>query len=346
MKRNSRRPRSYQGYQGNRRRRGSPLPLLLVLVLLAGAGYLVYRHFSAPAPEPSRPAVSSPDQEPGQEPGPEEPGTGPLAEHMNTPSGIPCTLTDFGAEDIYTGDLILVNNQIFYHFPENQEESLSVIYNGKSSSYYVRDTEVLLAPHALAALNEMMDAFQEQGGSKTVNVVAGFRTKEFQQHLFDQSAERNGLEHARQFVAQPGGSEHHTGLVVDFSILHSDGSSEEYRGVGEYAWLNSSCQNYGWVVRYDMAKVAFTGISNEPWHFRYVGVPHATVMVQENLCLEEYIDYIRQFTFDQEHLTVECVDGTYEIWYAEGSRIHVPDSGEYTVSGNNVDGLIVTCKVE
>ena len=59
MKRNSRRPRSYQGYQGNRRRRGSPLPLLLVLVLLAGAGYLVYRHFSAPAPEPS--GLSLPD---------------------------------------------------------------------------------------------------------------------------------------------------------------------------------------------------------------------------------------------------------------------------------------------
>ena len=68
-------------------------------------------------------------------------------------------------------------------------------------------------------------------------------------------------------------------------------------------------------------------------------------MAEENLCLEEYIDYLKQFTFDQEHLTVDCADGTYEIWYAEGSQIHVPDEGEYTVSGNNVDGLIVTCKV-
>jgi len=340
MKRNSRRKSVYRGYQGSRRRRrAGPLPLILALVLLAGAGYLAYRHFHTPAPEPAGPAGLTPEQEPEQ--GPE-----PLTEHMTTPSGIPCTRTDFGAEAVYTGDLALVNNQIFYHFPADQEEELAVIYDGKTGSYYVRDTEVLLASHALTALNEMMDAFQAQGGSKSVNVVAGFRTKEFQQHLFDQSAELNGLEHAKQFVAQPGGSEHHTGLAVDFSILHSDGTSEEYQGVGEYAWINGNCQDYGWVVRYDINKVAFTGISNEPWHFRYVGAPHAAVMVKENLCLEEYIDYLRQFPFDQEHLTVECVAGTYEIWYAEGTEIHVPDSGEYTVSGNNVDGLIVTYKVE
>ncbi len=337
MRRNPRRRyNAYRGYQGNRRRRSNPILLLLVLAILAGTGFLAYRHFLAPAQIPSEPA-----QTPAPEPSQEE----VLTEHMTTPSGIPCTLTDLGAEAIYTGDQILVNNQIFYRFPADQEKDLAVIFDNKTGSYYVRDKEVLLAPHALAALNEMMDAFQAQGGSKTVNVVAGFRTKDFQQHLFDQSAERNGLEHAQQFVAQPGGSEHHTGLVVDFSILYSDGSSAEYQGVGEYAWINENCQNYGWVVRYDLAKVALTGISTEPWHFRYVGVPHATVMVKENLCLEEYIDYLKRFTFDEEHLTVECADGTYEIWYAEGTKIHVPDSGEYAVSGNNVDGVIVTCKV-
>ena len=346
MKRSPRPKSAYQGYQGNRRRRrrhANPFPLILVLVLLAGGGFLLYRHFHTAEPaQPDQPGQSLADTDAPSE---EEAGTKPLEEHMTTPSGIPCTLTELGADALYTGDLILVNNQIFYHFPEEPEKDLAVIFDGKTSSYYVRDMEVLLAPHALAALNEMMDAFQAQGGSKSVNVVAGFRTKEFQQHLFDQSAELNGLDHAKQFVAQPGGSEHHTGLVVDFSILHSDGSSEDYRGAGEYAWINANCQDYGWVVRYDMSKVALTGISTEPWHFRYVGVPHATVMVQEDLCLEEYIDYLRQFTFDQEHLTVECAAGTYEIWYAEGTGIHVPDSGEYTVSGNNVDGTIVTCKV-
>ncbi|MDE7260699.1 MAG: M15 family metallopeptidase [Oscillospiraceae bacterium] len=338
MKRNPRRRSAYQGYQGRRRRRANPVPILLVLVLLAGAGYLAYRHFHAPAERPA-------DQPPASAPDGAEPAESP-AEHVTTPSGIPCTRTDLGEEALYTGDLILVNNQIFYHFPDEPEKSLTVIYDNKTPSYYVRDREVLLAPHALAALNEMMDAFQAQGGSKSVNVVAGFRTREFQEHLFNQSAEQNGLEHAQQFVAQPGGSEHHTGLVVDFSILHADGSSGEYRGVGEYAWINGNCQNYGWVVRYDLNKVAMTGISTEPWHFRYVGVPHATVMVRENLCLEEYIDYLRQFPFEGEHLTAACADGTeWEIWYCEGTEAYVPDSGTFAVSGNNVDGIIVTYQV-
>ncbi len=356
MKRRSRPKSAYQGYQGNRRRhQGLKIFLIVVLILavLAGGIYFACRQFGWSIPIPqitiSFPQTNpdSPDKtaEPNKTPEPEDSGS--MADHMTTPSGIPCTLTDLGTDAIYRGDLILVNNQIFYHFPsESQEKDLSVIFDNKTDSYYVRDKDVLLAPHALEALNRLMDAFREQGGSKSVNVVAGFRTEEFQQHLFDQSAERNGLDHAQQFVAQPGGSEHHTGLVVDFSILFPDGSSDEYRGVGEYAWINENCQDYGWVVRYDMNKVNLTGISTEPWHFRYVGTPHATVMVQENLCLEEYIDYLKQFTFDQEHLTVECVDGTYEIWYAEGTKIHVPDSGQYSTSGNNVDGVIVTCKIK
>ena len=331
----------YQGYRGNRKRRSLKMALavLLILALLGGAGFLAYRWFTGrPAPEP--PAAVLPDDEPDDAP------QSSLGARETTASGIACTKKDLGEDAIAAGDLILVNNQIFYRFPDAPEQSLAVILDNKSDSYYVRDREVLLAPHALAALNEMMDAFREQGGSKSVNVVAGFRTLEFQQHLFDQSAEQNGLEHAQQFVAQPGGSEHHTGLAVDFSILRSDGASEEYRGTGEYAWINGTCQDYGWVVRYDLNKVALTGISTEPWHFRYVGVPHATVMARENFCLEEYIDYLREFPFDGEHLTVDCADGSYEIWYAEGTETYVPDRGDYTVSGNNVDGVIVTVKVD
>jgi len=198
---------------------------------------------------------------------------------------------------------------------------------------------------ALEALNRMLDAFRDQGGSKTVNVVAGYRTEAFQQHLFDQSVERNGREHAEEFVAQPGGSEHHTGLVVDFSIFYEDGTSAEYRGTGEYAWINGNCQDYGWVVRYAKEKEPLTGIGDEPWHFRYVGVPHATVMAEEGLCLEEYTDYLKGFPFDGRHLAVDCGGERYEIWYCAGTAAYLPDSGEYAVSGNNVDGVVVTCKV-
>ena len=318
------------------RRRGvyiSPLYVVLALVLAAAAIFLFFRQPEEDAPnEPQGVQTNQPVR--SEEPRPSK---------MSTASGVPCTLTELGEEAVHTGELILVNNQILFRFPREQE--LVSIYQEKSGSYYVRDMEVLLSPAAMGPLNALLDDFLEQGGSKSVNVVAGHRTEEFQQHLFDQSAERSGLDHAKKYVAQPGGSEHHTGLVVDLSILHSDGTSGDYDGTGEYAWINENCHRYGWVVRYETGKEELTGIWDEPWHFRYVGVPHATAMAAAGLCLEEYIDELRRYPFEGEHLTVDCADGTYEIWYCQGTEAYLPDSGDYQVSGNNVDGFVVTYKV-
>jgi D-alanyl-D-alanine carboxypeptidase len=99
------------------------------------------------------------------------------------------------------------------------------------------------------------------------------------------------------------------------------------------------------VRRYAEDKTAITGISNEAWHFRYVGMPHAFYMTAHNLCLEEYIDFLRAGTSEDEPLTVTCDDGTYDIFFTAEMEIEEPE-GMYTVSGNNVDGLIVTVKRE
>lgn len=319
-----------KNYRGRRRTPYGPALILLVLAALAAGAFFLSRR-----PDGSPPPQSSPVL-----PGGADVRT-PLSEHVVTPSGIPCTRRELGEEALYTGELILVNNQVLYRFPQEQE--LVSIYEEKSDGYFVRDMEVFLSPAAMPALNSLLDAFRAQGGGKTINVVAGYRDRAYQQHLFDQSAQRNGEEHAKKYVAQPGGSEHHTGLVVDLSVL-KNGVSQDYDGTGEYAWINENCQDYGWVVRYEEGKEALTGIWDEPWHFRYVGVPHATEMARRGLCLEEYIDLLRQYPFDGEHLTIQCAAGTYEVWYCQGSAAYLPDSGEWSVSGNNVDGLVVTCK--
>lgn len=320
-----------------RRRRGVyiPPPIKLLALLLAAAGVFVWlRHSRAPGSE--RPAAGGPDSVQ------REPSHEPLPEKTTTPSGVSCTLTQLGEDAIYTGNLILVNNWTAFHFPDNQTEALSCILDERTDSYYVRDGSVLLMPEALQALNDMMDAFKAQGSRKSVQIVAGHRTTEYQQHLFDQSAERNGLEHAKKYVAQPGCSEHHTGLVVDMGTM--DGEFME--SSGDYAWITANCQDYGWVVRYETGKEELTGIWDEPWHFRYVGVPHATEMVRLDYCLEEYITYLKQFPLDGEHLIIDCASGKYEVWYAQGGETYLPDDRPYTVSGNNVDGVIVTCRID
>lgn len=327
-------------YHGRRRRGLLPIVPIALLALLAGAAVFFLGRMENQGPAGNTPASPPADKPVQSQQG--QQSAAPLPEHASTDSGIDCTLTELGEEAMYAGNLILVNNQILYHFPQEQE--LVNIYEEKTSSYYVRDMEVYLSPVAMEALNALLDAFLENGGSKTINVVAGYRDEAFQQHLFDQSTERNGEDHAKRYVAQPGGSEHHTGLAVDLSVLRN-GVSQDYDGAGEYAWINENCQDYGWVVRYESGKEELTGIWDEPWHFRYVGAPHAAEMARQGLCLEEYTDYLRQFPFDGDHLTIQCADGAYELWYTQGTEVYLPDGGEYEISGNNVDGVIVTCKL-
>ncbi len=52
---------------------------------------------------------------------------------------------------------------------------------------------------------------------------------------------------------------------------------------------------YGFILRYPAGKEHITGIGHEPWHFRYVGVPHAEIMASEGLTLVEYTDFLTGF---------------------------------------------------
>lgn len=291
-----------------------PLAVAMLSVLLAGSGCTA--RDSLPASVTETAAVSAPEG---------------------------FLLAELGDEAIYRGDLILVNNDTPYHFPE--EPLLQRVAEGKTGSYFIRSTELLLAPAALEAVNALLDDFLAQGGSKTVNLVAAWRSEETQQRLFERSAERSGLIHAESYVARPGGSEHHTGLAVDFSLYFPDGSSADFTGEGEYAWITENAPRYGLIVRYHEEKESLTGIAYEPWHFRYIGVPHAIAVSDLGMCLEEYLEYLRTFPYEGEHLFLSWEGERYEVWFEEGSDVHLPIEGDYAVSGNNRDGVIVTRKL-
>lgn len=77
----------------------------------------------------------------------------------------------------------------------------------------------------------------------------------------------------------------------------------------EQAWMEQNCAKYGFVVRYDGSKFEKTGILDESWHYRYVGVPHATYMMENNLCLEEYLELLKNsYAYPNEPLTVSAND--------------------------------------
>ena len=59
-------------------------------------------------------------------------------------------------------------------------------------------------------------------------------------------------------------------------------------------WLAANSWKYGFILRYPADKTEITGYIYEPWHFRYVGEPHAEYMYKNDLCLEEYYALLQE----------------------------------------------------
>ena len=88
---------------------------------------------------------------------------------------------------------------------------------------------------------------------------------------------------ALQVVLPPGTSEHNLGLAVDISS-----TAQTFKTTRAYRWLLKNGQNYGFILRYPDGKQDVTGISFEPWHWRFVGVDNAKKIKKSGLTLEEY----------------------------------------------------------
>ena len=148
---------------------------------------------------------------------------------------------------------------------------------------------------ATEALYRMLeDAVDEGIGDWQVS--SAYRGYSDQQALVDQSVnkyKKNNPDWSRerclsanyQTVAPAGTSEHMTGLAFDITV-----PGVSFTGTKQQKWLHEHCYEYGFVVRFTEDKQSKTGFIAESWHFRYVGVQAAQVMVYNNWCLEEYVE--------------------------------------------------------
>lgn len=127
-------------------------------------------------------------------------------------------------------------------------------------------------------------------------ISSAYRSLERQETLYNKEVESQrknacNLEEAKRLasnvVAEPGKSEHNTGLAVDFNGVRDDFFKSK-----EYNWLEKNSAKYGFILRYRKEKSHITNIVFEPWHFRYVGEEHAKIMNEKDLCLEEYINFL------------------------------------------------------
>ncbi len=178
--------------------------------------------------------------------------------------------------------LLLVN--YMHPLPDDFSVSLADLPGGHRTDARVVDD-----------LMNMLDDMRGEGISPVI--CSSYRTNEKQSALYEKEVQGylgKGMSRAdaelaaAMWVAVPGTSEHQTGLafdIVDESYQLLDEGQEK---TPVQRWLMKNSYKYGFILRYPNDKSDITGISYEPWHYRYVGVDAATKIYESGLCLEEY----------------------------------------------------------
>ena len=233
--------------------------------------------------------------------------------------------------DAHKGDLLIVNDDHIYNFPAT-DDHLAEIYaqlvSHSPRTYKQSGLSKYMDKDALVALDAFLTDFATTTGKDNVLIGYAYRSEE------DQKA----------FETKPGYSDHHTGLgaQLKYSI---DGRNYALASDPTYNWLYENAHKYGFVVRYPADKTDKTSIADYSDYFRYVGVAHATYMHANNLCLEEYVELLGGYTH-KKPLRISAADGKYyEVYGVEvngSAAVKVPTNYNYTISGNNVGGVIIT----
>ena len=134
--------------------------------------------------------------------------------------------------------------------------------------------------------------------------------------------------------------EYKTAQLIYLSAYEGKPLTEDYS-----SWLEANAVKYGFVKKLENG-------------YRYVGTVHAKYMDDNNMNLEEYIEYLKDKTSHTSPLSVKINKSVYYVYYESavaGDNINVPVQTEnsdgsmsydYTISGTNEGGVIITVKVK
>lgn len=170
-------------------------------------------------------------------------------------------------------NILLVNES--HPLPADFEpEDLVNLYRMRHSFRLAR-SDIYLTNRCYQAAQEMFAA-AEAADMNGYIITSGYRSYEKQREVYAESEPG--------YAQAPGCSEHQTGLCFDVTV-----ESNDFESTPQYSWLSANAHKYGFIQRYPAGKSGITGISYEPWHYRYVGIDAAAEIYRKNLTLEEYL---------------------------------------------------------
>lgn len=251
--------------------------------------------------------------------------------------------------DYVQGTLALINSEHTFDFEYEgtdikDDPLVAVASKIPDKSYKAADYKIFLCTETVDMLNIMMADFHAYSKRTDVMVNTAHRTYEQQKSILD--AKTAQLGENQQIAQKPGCSEHHTGYAFDLAIYPKNENGSTFINVAPYDWIYENCHKYGFILRYPEGKTSITGIAPESWHFRYVGIPHATYMYEKGKTLEEYITDISIYS-EKIPLTINTSETeSYTVFYVKAENtdkvsFSIPKDTEYKISGDNAGGFIV-----
>lgn len=180
--------------------------------------------------------------------------------------------------------LVLVNK--LNPLPDGWEDALETIHFTNS----VGD-DVEVEKKAYDAYLELKADLEKEGVH--VDLDSARRSVADQQRIMDEFTKEYGADYAKKTVAEPGYSEHHTGLALDLYLIIDGKDIVENEDMMEYpevwAKIHAKLADHGFILRYLDGDEHITGYGYEPWHIRYLDdAAIAKEITDKGITFEEY----------------------------------------------------------
>lgn len=243
------------------------------------------------------------------------------------------------AEELSVGSLVLVNKDL--PFTSSLKPGFPLIRSKKTGKLTVSAFNHQMHTEAIRALDKMEIAFRKETGSTLTFIVTA-------SWPFNKADETLKADPTAAVITSD--NEHYTGYAVDIKFWDGNGNYPvNYSGFpNEVSWLTENAARFGYILRYPTEKSAQTGNTGEIGHYRYVGIAHASYMAKNNMCLEEYLEFVKKYSVDS-RLTIEDLNGNcWSVYYTpateQDTTVYLPKGVVYELSGNNKDGYIIAVK--
>lgn len=249
--------------------------------------------------------------------------------------------------------------------PANEFKKINV----NSSDVANGDLILVNKDHPFTGSTQNFTSFEDDSNLNHCFYVSTYRMqfqKEISSHLKDLTHDYiSNFEKADIFIANTTNTqtlnqycqdvipERDSGYCIDFILRLKNGTKQAFGGNKNSEWISENAWKYGFIQRYTEDKSDKTGMGEINYHFRYVGVFNAAYMHDNNLCLEEYLDMIRPYSYE-DPLICQYNEKNYEIYFTAESNTDITEvmvpkgysNSDYVISGNNTDGFITVVAIK